>query len=188
MPDFLHARRDFDQLLALVADEHGLDPMLVEKDYWIMHCLWGLQAQGFQFELKGGTSLSKGFGVIHRFSEDIDIRIEPLDGMDVKAGRNQDKPAHVASRRAYYDELAARIRIPGIDSVARDTQFDDDKMRSGGIRLNYTPRAAALAGIKDGILLELGFDDTAPNRSVTISSWPWMLPVIEASMCSTTGP
>ena len=30
---------------------------------------------------------------------------------------------------------------------------------------------AALAGVKDGILLELGFDDTAPNRPVTISSW-----------------
>jgi hypothetical protein len=171
VPDFLHARRDFDQWLARGADERGLDPMLVEKDYWIMHCLWGLQAQGFQFELKGGTSLSKGFGVIHRFSEDIDIRIEPPDGMDVKTGRNQDKPAHVASRRAYYDELAARIRIPGMDSVERDTQFDDDKMRSAGIRLTYTPRAAALAGIKDGILLELGFDDTAPNRPVTISSW-----------------
>ena len=171
MPDFLHARRDFDQLLALVADERGLDPMLVEKDYWIMHCLWGLQVLGFQFELKGGTSLSKGFGVIHRFSEDIDIRIEPPDGMDVKTGRNQDKPAHVASRRAYYDELAARIRISGIDNVERDTQFDDDKMRSAGIRLIYTPRASALAGVKDGILLELGFDDTAPNRPVTISSW-----------------
>ena len=145
--------------------------MLVEKDYWIMHCLWGLQAQGFQFELKGGTSLSKGFGVIHRFSEDIDIRIEPPYGMDVKIGRNQDKPAHVESRRAYYDELAARISIPGVERVERDTQFDDDKMRSAGIRLVYTPRAAALAGVKDGILLELGFDDTAPNRSVTISSW-----------------
>ncbi len=171
MADFLHERRDFDQLLAVVADERGLDPMLVEKDYWIMHCLWGLQAQGFQFELKGGTSLSKGFGIIHRFSEDIDIRIEPPDGMDVKTGRNQDKAAHVASRRAYYDELAARIRIPGIESVERDTQFDDDKMRSAGIRLIYTPRSAALAGVKDGILLELGFDDTAPNRAVTISSW-----------------
>jgi len=91
--------------------------------------------------------------------------------MDVKTGRNQDKPAHVASRRAYYDELAARIRISGIDSVERDTQFDDDKMRSAGIRLIYTPRASALAGVKDGILLELGFDDTAPNRPVTISSW-----------------
>ena len=68
-----------------------------------MHCLWGLQEQGFCFELKGGTSLSKGFGVIHRFSEDIDIRIAPPAGMDVKIGRNQDKPAHVASRAAYYD-------------------------------------------------------------------------------------
>ena len=171
MPDFLHARKDFDQLLALVADERGLDPMLVEKDYWIMHCLWGLQAQRFQFELKGGTSLSKGFGVIHRFSEDIDIRIEPPADMDVKTGRNQDKPAHVLSRRTYYDELAARISIPGIGNVERDTQFDDDKMRSAGIRLIYTPRASALAGVKDGILLELGFDDTAPNRAVTISSW-----------------
>ncbi|KAB7633670.1 nucleotidyl transferase AbiEii/AbiGii toxin family protein, partial [Verminephrobacter sp. Larva24] len=171
MADFLHDRRDFDQLLAVVADERGLDPMLVEKDYWIMHCLWGLQAQGFQFELKGGTSLSKGFGVIHRFSEDIDIRIEPPHGMDVKTGRNQDKPAHVESRRAYYDELAALITIPGIGSVERDTQFDDDKMRSGGIRLVYTPCPPALAGVKDGILLELGFDDTTPNRSVTISSW-----------------
>ncbi|TDM08010.1 MAG: hypothetical protein C4K60_00335 [Ideonella sp. MAG2] len=171
MNEFLHHRRDFDQLLAVVAQERALDPMLVEKDYWIMHCLWGLQAQGFVFELKGGTSLSKGFGVIHRFSEDIDIRIEPPADLDVKVGRNHDKPAHVASRRAYYDELSRRIQIDGIHRVERDTQFDDDKLRSAGIRLLYTPRASALAGVKDGILLELGFDDTAPNRAVTISSW-----------------
>lgn len=171
MSDFLHQRPDFGQLLSLVANERGLDPTLVEKDYWIMHCLWGLQAQGFQFELKGGTSLSKGFGIIHRFSEDIDIRIAPPDDLDVKTGRNQNKPAHIASRRVFYDELESRIRIPGIDSVHRDTQFDDDKLRSAGIRLTYTPRASALAGVKDGILLELGFDDTTPNRPATISSW-----------------
>lgn len=171
MAKFLHERRDFDQLLAVVANDRGLDTMLVEKDYWIMHGLWGLQAQGFVFELKGGTSLSKGFGVIHRFSEDIDLHIEPPADMDVKTGRNQDKPAHIASRQAYYDALARRIRIPGIDNVKRDTFFDDDKMRSAGIRLSYTSRVATLAGVKDGILLELGFDDTAPNRPVTISSW-----------------
>lgn len=136
-----------------------------------MHVLWGLQAQGFAFELKGGTSLSKGFGVVHRFSEDIDIRIEPPADMDVKIGRNQDKPAHIASRQAYYDELAKRINIPGIESVERDTFFDDGKMRSAGVRLSYSSRTASLAGVKDGILLELGFDDTAPNRPVTISSW-----------------
>lgn len=171
MLEFLHDRRDFDQLLAVVANDRGLDPMLVEKDYWIMHGLWGLQAQGFVFELKGGTSLSKGFGVIHRFSEDIDIRIEPPEDLDVKTGRNQDKPAHIESRLAFYDELAKRIRIPGVVSVERDTFFDDDKMRSAGIRLTYSSRTTTLSGVKDGILLELGFDDTAPNHAVTISSW-----------------
>ena len=44
MPDFLHTRSDFNELLAIVADQRGIDPVLVEKDYWIMHCLWGLQA------------------------------------------------------------------------------------------------------------------------------------------------
>ena len=173
MAEFLHERRDFGQLIALVAEQRGIDPMLVEKDYWIMHCLWGLQAQGFRFELKGGTSLSKGFGVIHRFSEDIDIRIAPPEEMQVKIGSNQDKPAHVASRRNFYDWLCGQIRIPGIVRVERDTLFDDDKLRSAGIRLLYPASNPALAGIKTGILLELGFDDTAPNRPVTISSWAY---------------
>lgn len=171
MAEFLHDRDDFDELLTIVADARGIDPMLVEKDYWIMHCLWGLQEQGFQFELKGGTSLSKGFGIIHRFSEDIDIRVEPPKGADVKIGRNQDKLAHIQSRRAYYDDLAKRIDIPGIVSVERDLHFDDDKMRSAGIRLIYASRVPFLDGVKDGILLELGFDDTAPNRPVVMSSW-----------------
>jgi hypothetical protein len=173
VPDFLHDRKDFGQLVAIVADERGIDPVLVEKDYWIMHCLWGLQAQGLRFELKGGTSLSKGFGIIHRFSEDIDIRIEPPEGMQVRTGRNQDKTAHVESRASFYDWLTAEIRIPGIGANERDTAFDDEKLRSAGIRLIYPSTNKALDGIKSGILLELGFDDTAPNRPVTISSWTY---------------
>lgn len=173
MPEFLHARRDFGQLVSLVAAERGVDPVLVEKDYWLMHCLWGLQAQGLRFELKGGTSLSKGFGIIHRFSEDIDIRIEPPAALDVKAGRNQDKASHVESRRAFYDWLGQEIRIPGIVAVERDTDFDDERLRSAGIRLVYPTTLGSLQGVKSGVLLEVGFDDTAPNRPVTISSWAY---------------
>jgi predicted nucleotidyltransferase component of viral defense system len=73
----LHEIPDFRDLIAVTAREHGIDPGLVEKDYWIMHALWGLQELGLTFELKGGTSLSKGYGLIHRFSEDIDILIHP---------------------------------------------------------------------------------------------------------------
>jgi hypothetical protein len=49
MSEFLHDRSDFNELLAIVAEQRGIDPMLVEKDYWTMHCLWGLQALNLQF-------------------------------------------------------------------------------------------------------------------------------------------
>ena len=84
---FLHDIKDFGDLIRVVSREKGILPQLVEKDYWIMHALYGLQRQGFSFELKGGTSLSKGYQIIERFSEDIDLRIEPPEQMDVKCGK-----------------------------------------------------------------------------------------------------
>src|ERR1700688_1249625 len=105
MSDFLHKHAQFPDLIRIVARDKSIDPSLVEKDYWIMHCLYGLQKQGMKFELKGGTSLSKGFQIIDRFSEDIDIRIEPPPDREVKTGRNHTKPAHVKTRKDFYDWL-----------------------------------------------------------------------------------
>jgi len=75
---YLHDHNDFPDLLRIIEDETGIQATLIEKDYWLMHVLYGLKAQGFNFELKGGTSLSKAYKIIHRFSEDIDIHISPL--------------------------------------------------------------------------------------------------------------
>jgi len=146
--DFLHDHPQFAELIRIVAQERGIDPALVEKDYWIMHCLYGLRQLGLKFELKGGTSLSKGFQIINRFSEDIDIRIEPPKGREVKTGRNQDKPAHVQSRADFYDWLAETIRINGIEKVERDTAFDTRDMFSAGIRLFYKPSTKAMEGCR----------------------------------------
>src|SRR3990167_5012348 len=118
MPDYLHDHPEFKELLRTVEHEKSIDRSLVEKDYWIMHVLYGLQEEGFAFELKGGTSLSKGYGIIHRFSEDIDIRIDPPKDRDVKTGKNQTKPSHCESRKKYYDWLAGKIRINGIIKIA----------------------------------------------------------------------
>jgi hypothetical protein len=170
-PDYLHNHPEFRELIRIVAAEKGIDPALVEKDYWIMHCLYGLQQLKLKFELKGGTSLSKGFQAIDRFSEDIDIRIEPSSDQDVKVNRNQTKPAHVQSRRAFYDWLAKTIRIDGIEKVERDTAFDNKDLFSAGIRLSYKANTEAMAGLKPGVLLELGFDDVTPNTAKDISSW-----------------
>ncbi len=177
-PPYLHDLGSFPDLIQIVAAELGIVPQLVEKDYWIMHCLHGLTTLGFAFELKGGTSLSKGFGIIERFSEDIDIHINPVAGsvkppFKVFTGKNQTKKAvHINSRKDYYDWLAKNISINGVESVARDIAFDDeDFYRSGGIRLIYKSHYDGLPDIKDGILLEVGFDDTAPNFEVDITSW-----------------
>lgn len=167
---FLHDHEQFKDLIKIVSGKLNIVPQLVEKDYWIMHCLWGMQ-QNLEFELKGGTSLSKGFCVIDRFSEDLDIRIEPPAKMDVKCGKNHTKDAHIESRRKYFEWIKDEIKIPGIVSVVRDTTYDDAILRNGGIRLHYKSHFPALGGVKDGILLEVGFDDTTPNKAVTISSW-----------------
>ncbi|HEU0084089.1 MAG TPA: nucleotidyl transferase AbiEii/AbiGii toxin family protein [Bradyrhizobium sp.] len=170
--DYLHNHKQFPELIRIVSGQKCIDPALIEKDYWIMHSLYGLQKLGLIFELKGGTSLSKGFKIIDRFSEDIDIHIDPPAGRNVKTGRNQDRPAHVKSRRDFYDWLAdTRIRIEGIESVERDTAFDSEKLFSGGIRLRYRSFTSPIDDLKEGILLEAGFDTVTPNTANDISSW-----------------
>jgi hypothetical protein len=169
--EYLHNHPDFPDLIRIVARDRGIDPGLVEKDYWIMHCLFGLQQLGFRFELKGGTSLSKGFGIIDRFSEDIDIRIEPPANQDVKTGRNHTKAAHIESRRVFYEWLTKTIRIDGIKEIRRDNDFDNPPLMSAGIRLFYASHTEIAEGLKPGILLEVGFDNVTPNVAKDIGSW-----------------
>ncbi len=131
--DYLHEHSQFADLLRIIEDETGIQAGLVEKDYWIMHTLYGLQKQGYEFELKGGTSLSKGFKIIDRFSEDIDIHIKPPAKLKVNENPNNTKPNTVAARKNFYDWLADSIKIDGIVSVKRDTLFDDKNYyRRGG--------------------------------------------------------
>lgn len=171
--DYLHNHPQFADLIRIVAAEKRIDPALVEKDYWIMHCLYGLQQLELEFELKGGTSLSKGHKIINRFSEDIDIQIHPPPEMDVKTGPNQMNPAHLESRKKFYDWLAETIRIDGIVKVARDTTFDDKRYRSGGIRLSYNGLHKLPPDLKEGVLLETGFDVVTPNEAKDIGSWAY---------------
>lgn len=171
---YLHQLKEFPGLLRVLETELKIQAQLIEKDYWIMHVLYGLKKQQFEFELKGGTSLSKGYGIIERFSEDIDIRIKPPVGIEVNTNPKNTKPNAVNSRKNYYDWLGTQIKIDGIFSVERDTAFDSpNNYSSGGIRLNYRGLSDVIVGIKDGILLEVGFDTVTPNDKRTISSWAY---------------
>lgn len=166
---YLHDLPDFSSLLEATSRERGnLRPQLVEKDYWLMHCLYGLTKCGIDFDMKGGTSLSKGYGIIERFSEDIDIKVTPTPGLPTKTGQTRD--THIAKRKVF-EQLQSQIEIPGIKAVEIDPDFADEAMRHVGLRLVYSTVFQSLPSLKYGILLEIGFDDTEPNAPRTISSW-----------------
>ena len=56
--------------------------------------------------------------------------------------------------------------------VGRDTKFDTlPKYFSGGIRLYYDAKFPSDGSAKEGVFLEVGFDDVIPNQPLDISSW-----------------
>ena len=77
----LFEHRDFDQAVIEAYrhfEERGLRPALIEKDYYVTEALRKIaEVVGDRVIFKGGTSLSKGWNLIRRFSEDIDIFLDP---------------------------------------------------------------------------------------------------------------
>lgn len=65
-------------LLEVIASDLGVDPSFVEKDWYAMRIIAALitvDKLGMKLVFAGGTSLSKGFGLIQRFSEDLDFKV-----------------------------------------------------------------------------------------------------------------
>lgn len=125
---FVHDDREFDALLQIVAAGAGLGVALVEKDYWVTHTLWALQARGFDVWFKGGTSLSKGFALIQRFSEDLDLKIEPGSVSTVRpvTSWTSEGTTAKAERQAHFEELFAALNVPGATltlAPGGDTKF-----------------------------------------------------------------
>ncbi len=72
----LHSDKElFSDTIRAAAAQLKINEVFIEKDYWITLVLQRLSKSEYsaQAVFKGGTSLSKGFGLIERFSEDVDI-------------------------------------------------------------------------------------------------------------------
>ena len=80
MNDFLSFPANRRRLLCEEGQQRlGLPPASIEKDFWVcwtLKELFGLPGWGEHLTFKGGTSLSKGWRLISRFSEDIDVVID----------------------------------------------------------------------------------------------------------------
>lgn len=83
-----HNRETFEQVILRVAEDKKIAPEIIEKDYYVTLFLKRIKELQPNLIFKGGTSLSKCYKLINRFSEDIDLNIEteakPTEGQRKK--------------------------------------------------------------------------------------------------------
>ena len=172
---FVHeSGQEFADLLEIVAAERGLRRSIVEKDYWVTHALWALSVGGFEVWFKGGTSLSKGFGLIERFSEDLDLKVEPggVTALPAVSNWKSEGAKATAERRAYFDAFTRAFNVPGC-KVALDVASIDKAWRGASLRVAYPSvyPGELPPEVSDHILLEVGSARVTPYVPRDITSW-----------------
>ena len=108
---FTLAEQDKRDVFEAAASRLGTLPAYVEKDFWVCFVLDalynGLPNRHPKLLFKGGTSLSKAFGLIERFSEDIDLVVH-RDGLGFEGDRDPTIEGDLSGkkRNALFRELA----------------------------------------------------------------------------------
>jgi hypothetical protein len=162
----LFEHTDFEQAI-LQAAEHfrarGLRPAIIEKDYYVTDALRAVaDVAGDKIIFKGGTSLSKGWNLIERFSEDIDIFLDPLAFIP-PLGKNG------------IDRELKKLR-DGVTQHPALTFLHEASKTIGGFGRNdvftYVQRFGGPGEVPNRILLEAGAaSGREPTEEVQISSY-----------------
>lgn len=104
----------FENIIRATSEKYKINPIFIEKDYWITKALYHLSNSKYSNNVvfKGGTSLSKAYQIIQRFSEDIDIAIlhhESFTGNQVKSLiRNVEKSLATDLEEIEYNNLTSK--------------------------------------------------------------------------------
>ena len=141
---------DFEQAIIRAADHfrpRGLREAIIEKDYYVTEALRIIEQEaGGKVIFKGGTSLSKGWNLIQRFSEDVDIFLDPT-AYDPALGKN----AIDRELKKLRDAIAMH---PALTFVAKESQA------IGGFGRNdcfeYVQKFAGTGDIRNRVLVEAG--------------------------------
>ena len=107
-----------------IAEEKGMSAFAVEKDWWVTQALTIIFEMDIAKHLvfKGGTSLSKAWNLIKRFSEDIDLAIDrEFFGFKGKLSKSRitklRKAAGVFSTGVFFEELQQKFKNKGFKDL-----------------------------------------------------------------------
>ena len=117
----------------------------IEKDFWVTEVLRGVARctaeTGVTAVLKGGTSLSKAFGLIHRFSEDVDVIV-------VTPGESKGM-----DDRCLKSFVTTAAAATGLEAIIDGGTATRGVKRSASLQY---PTSAEMGVLRSGVLLELG--------------------------------
>ena len=174
---------DIDDVIVDVATSMKLPEVITEKDLYVSYILDYLFARSeFKnyFEFKGGTSLSKGYGLINRFSEDIDVVLK-----SEVIGENLEEIIHLESK-SQKEKMAEKLNTKAIEfyknklipSIMNDLKKETNipfkerlEEKELAIYLEY-PTNHSDSYIPNAVKLEIGpLAAWTPCESITLSSF-----------------
>jgi predicted nucleotidyltransferase component of viral defense system len=149
---------DFEQAIIRAAEHfrpRGLREAIIEKDYFVTEALRIIEREaGASVIFKGGTSLSKGWNLIQRFSEDIDIFLDPTAFIPALGKKAIDRELKKLPQ--------AIEQHPGLKFVEKESQTIGGFGRND--RFEYMQRFAGAGDIRNRVFVEAG---TASGRVPT---------------------
>lgn len=162
--------------LGVAADRLSRPAHLLEKDVWVV---WAIQQLfgspiGTNLVFKGGTSLSKAYQVIDRFSEDVDLTFDIRALIpDLLEGREDAMPATSSEERRWSKRVRKALpewvagTIQPILQQAIDREEIDARLRTDGDKLfiDYPHLARGTGYVSPSVMLEFGARSTGEPAS-----------------------
>ena len=155
-------------ILNAVNREKHLSPTAIEKDWWVIMVLKALSMTSIAHLLnfKGGTSLSKGFGLIDRFSEDIDLSIRREDDFSISSTSKSQRERLRKKSRLFIQEVLK----PEIEQALSQLGVVEYKVRNiTQVETKDGPKP--IDSDKDPTVIMIDYRSIVPNSNNYVSPW-----------------
>jgi hypothetical protein len=169
--------KDRREALNVAADHSGRPAHILEKDAWVVWTLAKLYGAplGEHLVFKGGTSLSKAYGVIRRFSEDIDLTYDiRAFAPDLFGDNNESLPKTRSEERRWSTEVRKRLPdwVAGsvqpviADALAGEALVAKTRVAGEKLFIDYEATATGSGYVTPSVLLEFGARSTGEPSSL----------------------
>ena len=164
-------------MLSVAADRSGRPAHLLEKDVWVVWALATLfgSALGEHLVFKGGTSLSKGYRVIRRFSEDVDVTYDIRviapdlvgdDGEALPKTRSEERRWSSEVRKRLPEWVAGTAQPTIVGALTAEALGAATRVEGEKLFIDYEATSGGSGYVAPSVMLEFGARSTGEPASL----------------------